>query len=206
MSKKIIICLEDSHLGQQRQLLDALLRQVMSTPYTGVAGYVMLSDSPTDQRLWERLQGRARAERGVTAESPSPPPETLVDALDRQLGQAKFMRGSVSIVVAGGEVAPPTIENQVLEDAARSAMRQSDELHWWGESRLCLVLPNCAGREAIAVGNRVLAEVQRLKTAARILFGAAWYPYDALKAGSLLTIAAERMDRQAPVPLSHRAP
>ncbi len=205
MSKRILICLEDSHLGQQRQLLDALLRQVMSGSYLGLASYVMLSDAPTDRRLWERLQQRARTERQGTIETQEPPPDALIDALDRQLAQAKFLRGSVSVLVARAE-AGITGEEHGLERAARSAMRQSDELHWWGEDRLCLVLPNCPGREAITVGARMAAAVEQQEPACRLTFGAASYPYDALKAGSLLTIAAERMERSAPAPQIQRAP
>jgi hypothetical protein len=208
MSKKIIICLEDSHLGQQRQLLDALLRQVMSSPYMGVASSIVLEDSGADEHLWARLVARAREQRQVPEEGPQRPPDPLVDALDRQLAQAKFLRGSVSVLVArpsdqsGNTVTPDTGDEPtggLLEEAARSAMRQSDELHWWGPTRLCLVLPNCPGREAMTVGNRMAAEVER-RGPYRVTFGAASYPYDALHPGTLLRIAQDRMERDAPGP------
>jgi hypothetical protein len=204
VSKRILICLEDSHLGQQRQLLDALLRQVMSGSYLGLASYVMLSDAPADRRLWDRLQARARAERRGTVESAEPPPDALIDALDRQLAQAKFLRGSLSVLVTRPEAGMAAAEGG-LEQAARVAMRQSDELHWWGEDRLCLVLPGCPGREATAVGNRMVAALEQRDTAPRLAFGAASYPYDALQAGSLLVIAADRMARSAPAPQIQRA-
>ncbi len=209
MSKKIVICLEDSHLGQQRQLLHSVLQQVMSSAYAGEATYIVLEDSQADRTLWNRLQVRARAQHQERPEGAAGPPDPLVEALERRLTHAKLLRESLSVVVArpcdrsGSALLSEDVSGVLgaaLEESARAAMRQSDELHWWERTRLCLVLPNCPGREAIAVGNRIAVEVERRAEGCRVSFGAASYPYDALQSGPLLSIAQDRMQRHAPGP------